>query len=508
MTQAAPSFGGLGELLRRSPGTATIFTSAGPVSDAFIVATEPMSLLNGPIGSAKTTSEGKRVLVETTRMRPWIPLGESEPVREYNLAIFREKYDSLWNATLPSWWQVMPRDIGSFTGSPGRPANHIVEWEDEWTQKGGGKCRLKAMFRAFGEDADPEHQRGTQYADALLQEWDLLPEALTIAISGRLARAPTRQIMGRPGRIYGSCNAPDVTSYIYRDFWEAPPEGYKLYRQPGGLDPNAENIAALGREYYLDIIAKNQHRPWYVRRMVHNRPGFTRDTDLVHPGYDDDFHLAKATIPVYPNLPVLVGVDGGNTPAAVYGQELANGQLRVLAEIALEQAGMIALSKAMLTLEATPRFKGCEFYTICDPAMKNGEETDEGSDRSRLAKLLKRKVHLAPTNDPARRKEPIDEALKLRMDNGQPGFLLDPSCLCVRRGLSQTFHYRRVRGTNERSGVVKNPDSHPCEAMQYGAMASGRGHARDLESARQRKIQERAKAQREAGRYNPLRRAR
>ena len=79
---------------------------------------------------------------------------------------------------------------GSFKGgghggrsqrAPGRPATHTIEWEDEWSRQGGGRCRLVAMFRAFGDAADPEEVRGTEYADALLQEWDLLPEELTIA---------------------------------------------------------------------------------------------------------------------------------------------------------------------------------------------------------------------------------------------------------------------------------------------------------------------------------------
>lgn len=511
-----PSLGSLGEALRRTTGArdpespiplgAQLFGSAGPVSDAFIAGTEPMMLLNGPIGSAKTTAEGKKVLLETTRMRPWQRDAQGNPVREYNVVFWREKYDSVWNATLKSWWKIIPRDLGKFEGSPGRPANHTVEWQDEWSPKGGGICRLVAMFRAFGEDMDPEQVRGTEYADGVLQEWDLLPQALTVAISGRLGRAPTPPVMGRVGRMFGSCNAVDVTSYLYEDFWVNPQPGYRLYRQPGGLDPGAENIQVLGREYYDSIIQKNQTRKWYIRRMVDNKPGFTRDTDLVYPAYDDDVHLAKSTIPVYPNIPVVVGIDGGNTPAAVYLQELRNGQIRILAEIALETAGMIALSRAMLTLEASPRFKGCEFFTVGDPAMKNGEETDEGSDRTRLAKLLKRKVRLARTNDPERRREPIAQALTQRLETGEPAFLLDPSCVCHRRGYNQTFAYRRIRGTNERSGIIKGPDSHPCEAGQYASMETGRGHAQELAGEHAKKLAARAKQAKDAGRYNPLKR--
>jgi hypothetical protein len=497
------SFGSLDRVLDSvSPG---IRTPAGPVSEAFIWGREPMMLLNGPIGSAKTSTEGKKVFVETTRMIPWFEESDGTKTREYNLSIWREKYDSLWNATIKSWFKIVPRDFGKFQGSPGRPANHTIEWEDEWSQKGYGRCRLNAMFRAFGESADPEEVRGTEYVDALLQEWDLLAEELTIAISGRLARSPVRSILGRPGRMYGSCNAPDVLGYIYRDFFETPPSGYRLYRQPGGLDDGAENIAAIGREYYLDIIAKNQHRPWYIKRMVNNRPGFTRDNDVVYPGYDDDRHLAPTRLDPVKSVRVIVGIDGGNTPAAVYMQEMPNRQLRILDEITTEASGMIALSRAMLRLEAE-RYDGCEFYTVCDPAMNAGHETEEGSDQQRLSKLLKRKVHFARTNDPERRIEPIAEALRANLDDGRPCFLLNRHCKALRRGCNQTYHWHRVRGTNERGRIAKTPDSHPHDAAGYGALETSYGLAARLEEEQRKRKAARDAKERGVERYNPLRR--
>lgn len=499
------SFGSLDPVLdKTAPG---IRTPTGPVSEAFIWGREPMMLLNGPIGSAKTTTECKKVVVETTRMVPWFEERDGTRTREYNLSVWREKYDTLWSATLRSWWTIFPRDLGKFEGSPGRPATHTIEWEDEWSQKGGGRCRLVAKFCAFGDAADPEQVRGTQYADALLEEWDLLPEELTIAISGRLARAPTRNILGRPGRIYGSCNAPNVLSYIYRDFWEKPPPGYRLYRQPGGLDPDAENITALGRDYYNDIIAKNLHRQWYIRRMVHNRPGFTRDNDIVYPAYDDDIHLAPTRLEPIKSLRVIVGVDGGLTPAAFYLQETPNRQLRLLDEIVTESAGMIALSRAMLRLEAE-RYDGCDFITVCDPSMNAGHETEEGSPQQQLSKLLKRTVRFARTNDPERRCEPLRDALRLRLDDGQPSLLLDKSCLATRRGFNQTYHYHRVRGTNERSRIVKTPDSHIHDALGYGALETSYGLAQRLDEEQRRARAARDAKERNTKRYNPLNRKR
>lgn len=495
------SFGSLDRVLKET--APSILSPAGPVSESFILGREPMMLICGPIGSAKTTTEAKKVAMETTRMPPWFEERGGGRTREYNLSIWREKYDTLWNATLRSWWKIFPRDLGKFEGSPGRPATHTIEWEDQWTQQGGGRCRLVAMFRAFGDSADPEEVRGTEYADALLQEWDLLPEELTIAISGRLARAPTRNILGRPGRMYGSCNAPNVLSYIYRDFFEKPPPGYRLYLQPGGLHPDAENVAALGRDYYNDIIAKNAHRQWYIRRMVHNKPGFTRDNDIVYPGYDDDLHLSPARLDPVPSLRVIVGIDGGLTPAAFYMQEMPNRQLRLLDEIVTESAGMIALSRLMLRLEAE-RYAGCEFLTVCDPAMNAGHETEEGSAQQQLQKLLRRKVQFARTQDPERRCEPIREALRMRLDDGRPGLLLNKQCLSVRRGFNQTYHYHRVRGSNERSRIVKTPDSHIMDAIGYASLETSYGLIHRLEEDQRRRQAARDEKNRNAPRYNPL----
>lgn len=487
-------FGSLDDaLLKRTPAGNALLSSAGPVSDAFILSTDEVAGLNGPVGSAKTTASCKKALVEATRLLPW-----DGGRRTYVLGVYREKYDNLWKSTIPSWWTIFPQDFGTWNGSRPRSAEHVIDWRDQW-----GDVRLIAQFSAFGEQADPEDARGLQITDGYLNEMDLLPEDLFTAISARVGRRPMVETMKRPGRIFGDFNAPDVTNWVYRDFFEDPKPGFKLYRQPGGLHPDHENPAS-GRMYYESIINKNLHRPWYIRRMVHNKPGFTRDTDVVFPEYDDDRHRSRETLPIRKELPIIVGIDGGGTPAAVYQQHLPNGQMLWLAEIALTSSGMIALSEAMLALEATPRFRGCEFYYFCDPAMHAGHETQEGSDRQRLSKLLRRSVSLARTNDPKARNEPIHDALKKNTEAGEPCLLLDPSLKRCRRGFSQTFAFHRIHGTDERGRIRKTPDSHPMDAGGYAAMETGQGHSRLLKRDRERERQERMEKNRHAGRFNPF----
>ena len=490
------------ELGRRLPNQPTnnLSRSAGPISDAYIVSTAPVSFIVGPGGSGKTVASVKKAIVEAMRIKP-----SPDGVRRYVLGVWRQKYDNLWKATLPSWWKVLPRDLpgSTFIGSSPRASEHVVPFRDKW-----GPIILTARFRAFGEVADPDDVLGNEFTDVYLNELPTLPEELFVSLADRIGRDPPREVIGRNGRFFGDGNAPDVLNWTYRDFYEEPKPDYKLFNQPGGRDEGAEN-PTMGREYYVQSARINAHRKWWVRRMVDNKPGFSRDGELVYPTYDDDRNLAKQTIEPIRGLPIVVGVDGGLTPAALYKQELANGQSRWLAEVALDSGGMAELATAMLALEAWrfPDHDTHEFFAVCDPAMIAGENrTEDLSERQRLVEHLARPVKPARTNQTEARWGAVRAKLSLTVAEGGAGLLLDPSCKGIRRGFNQTYHFRKIHGTNDLGSVVKTMDSHPHDAGQYAELESGSARAmkskRELEDERRRRRELAGKA----GRFNPLKR--
>ncbi|WP_407160831.1 hypothetical protein [Bradyrhizobium sp. STM 3557] len=423
-------------------------------------------------------------------------------MRRYVLGTWRQKYINIWKATIPSWWKLFPRDLGKWNGSAPRDAEHVITFEDEF-----GPILLTNRFRAFGETADPDDLLGNEFTDCYLNEWTTLPEELFTALIDRVGREPPREIIKRSGRFYGDANAPDVLNYVYRDFYETKRPGYVLHRQPGGLDPGAENLEAVGRGYYENSAMMNSHRPWWIKRMVHNKPGFTRANAPVWAEWDDDRNMAVKTIPVIKELPVITGTDGGLTPSTVYMQERSNGQLRILAECPLERGGMRELATAMLALEET-RFAGCQFVSRCDPAMGAGEDLEEGSDRERLSEYLGREVELAPTNNPDARHEAVRSKIRHTCEGGEPGLLVDPSCKTIRRGANQTFHFRKVAGTDDLGSVAKTFDGHTCEALEYGALVCGTAAAARRTSEIKREQERIRQKNREAGRYSPFGRRR
>jgi hypothetical protein len=493
------------ELLVGSAGQPiNVLQSAGPISDAYILGTSPISLITGPGGSGKTTASVKKALLETSRIYPG-----SDGVRRYVLGVWRQKYDNLWSATIPSWWKILPQDLpgSSWTGAKPRAAEHVIRFEDAW-----GPCLLIARFRAFGESMDPDDILGNEMTDAYLNEMSTMIQQLMISLVDRVGRDPPRSIIKRSGRIFGDGNAPDVTNYTYTDFYEktrssgsgtfTADDGYTLYRQPGGLDHGAENIDTMGRGYYENSARVNAARPWWVKRMIHARPGFTRDNDPVYPAFDDDRNVARSTIEPTRMLPIVVGIDGGFTMCAAYTQVVGR-QARILGEVVLERGGAAELGEAMLEYEAR-RFPDCEFADYCDPSMAAGEDLEEKSSRARLSEKLGREVTLARTNDVGPRVGAVNDYLGRTLDEGRPGLLLDPECLALRRGFNQTYHWRRTRGTNDRATIEKTPDSHPHDGLQAAALHWGTDAASRRVSEQQRLRQQRRAGARDQGRRNPL----
>lgn len=485
-------------------GTINLLRSAGPISDRYIMAHDPLMLLNGPGGSGKTTASFKKALVEAQRMRPG-----PDRKRRYVLGVWRNKYVNLWKATIPSCWKVFPKDLpGShWTGASPREAEFVVNFQDNF-----GDIQLIMRFRAFGDAMDADDVLGNEFTDVYLNEWNTLPEELQIALGDRIGRDPPFEISGRVGRFFGDCNAPSVTDYIYRDFWEDKKPGHVLFKQPGGLDPNAENIQAVGRAYYQNSVNNNAHRPWWIKRMVKNQPGYTRSNQPAWPEWDDERNLAVSTIPVIKELPVIVSCDGGLTGRAVFQQERGDGQLRWLAETSIEPAGMAVLATRILAIQASPRFDGCEYVYVCDPSMNAGEDTEgETSERQALAKGLGveyTKIQLAPSQQPDARRDAVRSKLRHTCPNGEPGLWVDPSCKTLRRGANETFHYRKIAGTDDVGQIAKTLDGHTCEAAEYGAQLCGTAIARRRTGEiAQRKAANREK-NRTAERYNPLARRR
>jgi hypothetical protein len=455
--------------------TAALWEPPGPVGAAFLENENPISVLMGPVGSAKTTTGLMRGHV-MSYLWPAAPSG----VRKVKFGVIRRLQKDLEKTTMASWNQWFPRNMGVWRGGAGDPATH----ELALTHPGDGlPIHMTVEFIALGDQRVEEAMRGWEGSFAYIDEVDLmLPETLAWVWS-RCGRYPRETIGINPKLAWGTCNAPEFDNWVLTDFLDKLRDGHKLFRQPGGLDPNAENMRVLPANFYTEML--KVLKPDEARRMVHNQPGISKSGTAVYQEFNDDIHMAKEPLDIL-DRPLIIGMDAGGTPAAGFWQRAANGQWRKLRELSTHEkiggsiTGPTRFGEELAEILAD-RFRGLAIRAHADPSAAHGADTRNGEASwiDTVARVANIAVAPAPTNDPTPRQEALRLPMTRLIDGRVPGLLIDPSCTLTRKALSRDYFYPLVRSAGtvrQETKPAKNWASHLVEADQYALLDGGAYH--------------------------------
>ncbi len=460
----------------------------GRVSAAFMASSARLQVLNGPIGSGKTTTNLMKAIRLGTRQKPSmrqkieLRRGVWAPVRQFKLCVVRDTYRQLWRSTLPSWFKRVPREVGEFVGAENAPARHRVTFE----LPDGSVVDFLAEFVAIGDNSAEEVLRGYEPTAFYLNELDLLSRDVLTFARGRAGRYPDMEDGGPTWHgVLADCNAPELSSWLFKDIFTPAPADLaaariELFRQPSGLAPDAENLANLPPGYYEEQVSGAAE--WYVERMVKNRPGYSRAGKPVYPEFQDRLHVAGADLPVLVGVALTIGLDAGLNPAAVLGQHSPNGQWRVLDEL-VGETGMGPMRFGdMLAQRLRERFPGVRtIHAWADPSAAYGADT-RGGEQSWI-EIVRAKTGIpirpAPTNRLIPRLEAVRKPLS-RLIDGQPGFLMSPRCVILREGFNSGYRFRKMNVQEERydDEPEKNRFSHPHDSLQY--LCSGGGEDAEI----------------------------
>lgn len=450
----------------------------GPVAAAFMNCDKRVQIINGPIGSGKTTTALVKAMRIATRQRistaSKITLADGDhPVRKVKVAAVRDTYRQLWKTTLPSWFKRVPREVGEFTGAENGPARHTVPI----VLQDNSVVEFIIEFGAIGENAVEDFMRGYEPTFWYLNEADLLAREVYNFARGRWGRYPDVS-EGGPSwwGILMDCNAPEFTNWMYKDIFLREPEDVGLFRQPSGFSPQAENIENLIANYYTEQ-ALNQP-DWYIRRMIENEPGFSRAGKVVYPEFRDQLHVPGYDIEPVEGLPLGIGLDAGMSPAALIGQRMPSGQRRALDELVAEQGtGPIRFAEMLSKLlhDRYPNFKNIRGYA--DPSAAYGADKHAG-EKSWIEIVSARagiRIDAAPTNALIPRLEAVRSPLSKLID-GQPAYLCSRRCVVLREGFNAGYRMRKIEApgdTRYTDEPEKNSYSHIHDANQYWCSADG-----------------------------------
>ena len=404
--------------------------------------------IRGPVGSGKSVG---CVIDLFTRM-------EAQPNSRW--AVIRNTYRELTDTTLATWMDWL------------RPFGTFVYKDMKWTTRNGSEV----LFRALDRPDDIGKLLSLELTGAWVNEAREIPRPIIDMLQTRVGRYPSKREGGPDWfGILLDTNSPDDFSWWYRLFEEQQPEGWRQFVQPGGRTEGAENVHNLPAGYY-DRIAQGKDAAW-TKVYVDGEYGFIVDGRAVYPAWQDRIHAAPATRD--PELPLIVGIDFGLTPAAAFVQRSTAGQYRAVAELVTEDFSAVEFADVLAEMLRTT-WRDHDITIWGDPAGEQRAQTDKRTP-FQILKAAGINARPAPTNDFRLRVEAVSRNLTRLCMDGEPGLIVDPSCRYLRRAMAGGYKYRLMQISGEErfhEAPDKNIYSHVAEGLQYALV--GAGQAREV----------------------------
>lgn len=494
------------------------FNFPGPISEAFFHDNSFVSFIQGPYGSAKTTTCFFKLLARAMRM-PVCKDGK----RHYRALVLRDTYRRMERTAIRSWHKWFPPSAGEWAGGQDRPSKHKLEIEN---LEDGIDLIFEIEFAAVGDLDIEDFMGGYEVTDMFLNEVNLQKQEVLTYGSGRCGRFPSLKdlpadmplngsaiVNGQeislagytvsrlppgvkykelpPGAIFdygiiGDLNAPEYGSWLLNmKFGQLDPGAAALgkttfFRQPGGRENGAENTQHLPPAYYERLAAANAHQDWWVKRMIDNKPGFSRAGKPVYEQYNEDLHCPKLPIELLPNVQIELAFDGGLHPAAVAGQRAHDGQMRIVKEFYFGRCGPTRFAEKIAEWLDGPA-KGIPLAKThaCDPTMFDGVDKESGE--LGIVDIIQNVTGLtlveAPTNEPSLRQDAVRQELVYLIDGKHPALVICVTCVGVHKGMASDYRFSKIQretGEEHADRPLKNEASNLQDAVQY-LMLQSRG---------------------------------
>jgi hypothetical protein len=439
-------------------------------SDAF------MRIIIGPFGSGKSSGCSVEILQRAMRQEP-----NSHGVRRTRWAVIRNTYRELTDTTKATLFEWLPPDITTWVESD------MTAWL-KFQMQDGTVVECEIMLRALDKPEDVKKLLSLELTGAWVNEAREVPKSIVDALQGRVGRFhPDKDTRVTWSGIWMDTNPPDSDHWIYFTFEEFDKieeedrDQYKVFHQPSGLAPDAENIENLlegarkpdGRPLYYARLMPGKTTAW-IEAFVHGRYSFVAEGRSVYPEYNDEVHTARSPLEWRQGLTIYLGMDFGLTPAIVIAQKIPGlDQWQVIDELWSDDMGAFKFAKHANQYIKThyPRARVRGWGDPAGAARDADEKT--AFDYVRAAGLP---IDPAPTNEPTRRHGAVKGALTTLGMTGQPTLMISPRAKRLRKGMNGGYHFARVQVSGEdryRDEPVKNNYSHICDALQYLMVGEG-----------------------------------
>lgn len=458
------------------PEYQTLIQPQGKVLQQYFDSSSPVQIIIGPLGSGKTIQTCIKIPELMRKQRP-----DAGGVRRSRWVAARNTYSELFTTTIKDWLECNSH-LGEFNqGGKKPPAQHL-----EFILDDGTSVDAEIVFLAFDRPDHVKKARGIQATGIWLNEVKELPKAVVDMLDLRHGRYPSKKegVLPTWHGMLGDCNAPDEDHWLYETAEEEKPEGWEIFKQPGGLmmvdgnwqvNPEAENISNLPHDYYMRG-QQNKGEDW-IKVNLANEYGFVSDGKPVHPRYVDSVHCQDIEFTPNINTDIVLGFDWGRTPACAFLQESAFGGWICFDEFGAENMSAITFAPE-LAKYIRKNYPNNTFKGWGDPSGGNGSQA---TDDTPFKIMNNTGIPCRPTessNDVLLRRAAVEIPMTEVSMDGSPRLIVLPKAKMIRKGLAGGFCYRRVMTAGDpryHDEPDKNRFSHYVEGLEYALVGEGEG---------------------------------
>lgn len=433
--------------------------NAPPTISKFMLDSHEVRLILGPYGSGKTTG---CIMEFARRMLEEHP--DAKGVRSTRFVIVRNTAQQLR--------QTILEDIRKWL-SPAmtyKVTDSTVMFD--FVHPTQGKIHSEWMLIPLDKPEDQQRLLSLNITGGWVSEFREIPISVVEALLGRVGRyRPLGVAKNAWYGIIGESNPPDEDSDWYKKLEVERPANWMVFKQPGGMDPLAENKENLRDGYYESLIESNT--PDWVDIHVHGKYGKSLSGQAVfRSSFKPDFHIARQTLLPNQMYPLMIAQDFGRTPASLITQVDGYGRLLVLDELVSTDMGIEQFVKTLLMPLMARKYMGFGSFIIADPAGRQKSQVGEVSPYDALRKMGF-KVYAAPTNDLDPRLRAVEE-LFLRQVNGGAAILIEDHCETLIKALKFSYRYRRKKSDGELEDKPEktHPWSDVADCLQYAALGA------------------------------------
>jgi len=400
-------------------------------------------------------------------------------IRRTRAVVVRNTMPQLVDTTIASWMQwFKPTEAGTWEISK---KNFTLRFSD---------VEIEVLFRALDTEEDIARVLSLEVTFALVDEFVQIPQKIINALASRCGRYPAPKDGGATNwGMFGSSNPDTEDNWWYdalnaADWWgdseedmqirinerilanRDPGSNWMYFKQPGGLEPNAENLENLpgGRAYYESLL--KDHPLAWIQQFVHAEWGYSIAGMPVIASFNPKIHVAASPILYRPALKLVAGLDPGMHSALIFGQCDKYGRLAVLSELVVRDFGAKRLMTDRVKPHLKEKYPNADFIISPDPAANQRSQTDERTVVDEIRKFFQVKV--ATSNNQLPGRISAIEHFTTRLAEGTPALQIDPSCRHLIRALRAGWRYATVKQSGiEKETPIKNEASHPADAFSY-----------------------------------------